>query len=64
MRDDYEVIAGGRWKEPWPPPVVGRNEGEVTANCSRFANPHQPILKQPPLRSALVIGSRWFAFSV
>ena len=26
-------------------------------NCSRFANPHQPILKQPHLQSALVIGS-------
>ena len=26
-------------------------------NCLRFADPHQPILKQPPLRRALVIGS-------
>ena len=32
-------------------------------NCSRFANPHQPILKQPPLRSALVIGSCWSVLS-
>ena len=30
---------------------------EFRLNCSRFANPHQPILKQPLLRSALVIGS-------
>ena len=29
---------------------------QAFSNCSRFANPHQPILKQPPLRSALVIG--------
>ena len=41
---------------------ISLNGGIVRArwaseNCSRFANPHQPILKQPPLRSALVIGS-------
>ena len=30
---------------------------QSVANCSRFANHHQPILEQPPLRSALVIGN-------
>ena len=31
-------------------------------NCSRFANPHQPILKQPLSRRVPVIGICWSSF--
>ena len=42
----------------------GRTQAGVKyLNCSRFANPHQPILQQPPLRSALVSGSCRSVFS-
>lgn len=42
----------------WAPIHFAALEGNLPVlNCSRFANPHQPILKQPRLRRALLIGS-------
>ena len=58
LRGPHGTSAFPRWLHGAPQVASAPPRGHLFASyCLRFANPHQPILKQPLLRSALVIGS-------